>query len=63
MKFFMFNFLLLGVILDMVAIFIVLKCCHGSLLLSQNGKVKKLAHWHDIGLILLKLGTWGYYGF
>ena len=55
----------MGIVLDIVTIFIVLRCCHDNLCMSvtRNKKVKNLNISQDIGLVLLRYGTGGIFGF
>ena len=55
MKFSKFNPTLMGVILHIMTILINLRCCHGNLLFCYI--------FQDIGLILLKFGAGGIFGF
>ena len=62
MKFFKFNFTLMGVMLQIITFLICLRCCHSNLLLCMCRGIKKGRKLHicqDIGLILLKFGAGG----
>ena len=66
MNFFEFNLTLMGVILHIMTILINLRSCHGNLLLWMcrgREKWRKLHICQDIGLILLKFGVGGIFGF
>ena len=63
-KFFKFNLILLGVILHIMTILIDIRCCHGNHLFWMCCGIEKWRNLHicqDIGLILLKFGSRGYF--